>query len=174
MLNADFLTELFDLWHDDLLKGQQPYIRQFENYIAILLGHMPEACEQRGICTVQNVVEADGTVYPCDFYVLDPYCMGNVNDPNHKLISDSEPDIARTASENCGWEIRQELPEKCRACRYAALCRNGCKRQRCSAASGEPQPAGVNRHCEAYRTFFDACYPRMAQIARRLGSAPRR
>ena len=27
----------------------------------------------------QNVVEADGGVYPCDFYVLDGYCLGNLN-----------------------------------------------------------------------------------------------
>ena len=28
--------DLFDLWYDDLMKGDQPYIRQFENYIGIL------------------------------------------------------------------------------------------------------------------------------------------
>ena len=28
----------------------------------------------------QNVVEADGEVYPCDFYVLDEYKLGNLNE----------------------------------------------------------------------------------------------
>lgn len=58
-------------------KGRQPYIRQFENYVALLLGYEPESCEQRGRCSLQYVVEADGSVYPCDFYVLDRYRMGN-------------------------------------------------------------------------------------------------
>ena len=57
-----------------------PYIRQFENYIGILLGYLPEACDQRGTCGVQNVVEADGSVYPCDFYMLDDYKLGNFNE----------------------------------------------------------------------------------------------
>ena len=40
-------------------------------------GYEPESCEQRGRCSLQYVVEADGSVYPCDFYVLDRYRMGN-------------------------------------------------------------------------------------------------
>ena len=59
-----FLTELFNLWYEAWKKGEQPYIRQFENYIGILLGYQPESCEHRGSCGIQNVVEADGSVYP--------------------------------------------------------------------------------------------------------------
>lgn len=85
-LYGNFLIELFELWEIDLKQGKQPYIRQFENYISILLGYMPEACEQRGICSFQNVVEADGSVYPCDFYVLDEYNLGNLNENSFEEI----------------------------------------------------------------------------------------
>ena len=34
-----FLTRLFDLWYKDWQKNRQPYIRQFENYIALLMGY---------------------------------------------------------------------------------------------------------------------------------------
>ena len=44
------------------------------------MGYLPEACDQRGTCGVQNVVEADGSVYPCDFYMLDDYKLGNFNE----------------------------------------------------------------------------------------------
>ena len=77
---GQFLTELFDLWYKDFKKGCQPYIRMFENYISLLLGMGAESCEQNGICGYQNVVEADGEVYPCDFYVLDEYKLGNLNE----------------------------------------------------------------------------------------------
>ena len=40
-LYGNFLIELFELWEIDLKQGKQPYIRQFENYISILLGYMP-------------------------------------------------------------------------------------------------------------------------------------
>ena len=42
-----FLVELFNLWYEDWKNGEHPYIRQFENYIGILLGYQPESCEQR-------------------------------------------------------------------------------------------------------------------------------
>ena len=46
---GDFLIRLFDLWYLDLQKGRQPYIRQFENCVALLLGYEPESCEQRAL-----------------------------------------------------------------------------------------------------------------------------
>ena len=77
---GQFLCDLFDLWYLDLQKGEQPYIRQFESYISIFFGMYPDACEQRGVCSCQIVIESDGSVYPCDFYVLDNYSIGNVTD----------------------------------------------------------------------------------------------
>ena len=44
------------------------------------MGIPPESCEQRGTCSVQCVAEADGRAYPCDFYAMDGYCLGNYND----------------------------------------------------------------------------------------------
>ncbi|MEG1427843.1 MAG: radical SAM protein, partial [Oscillospiraceae bacterium] len=74
-----FLINLFDLWYRDFLTGSAPHIRQFENYMEMLLGYPPESCGMSGICSMQNVIEADGTVYPCDFYVLDAFSLGNLN-----------------------------------------------------------------------------------------------
>ena len=34
----------------------------------------------RGCCGLQYLVEADGSVYPCDFYGLDEYRLGNIRD----------------------------------------------------------------------------------------------
>ena len=44
------------------------------------MGYYPEACDQRGECGIQYVVEADGSAYPCDFYMLDEYRLGNFNE----------------------------------------------------------------------------------------------
>ena len=51
--------------------GRFVYNRYFENIVGIIKGFRPEACGMIGHCTLQNVIEADGSVYPCDFYVLD-------------------------------------------------------------------------------------------------------
>ncbi|MBS5065022.1 MAG: anaerobic sulfatase maturase [Hungatella hathewayi] len=157
-LYGEFLKDLFDLWYDDLLKGEQPYIRQFENYIAILMGHHPEACDQSGVCNYQYVVEADGEVYPCDFYVLDEYKLGNLNDC-------SIEDIDKKRHEIGFMEYSLTDHEACRQCRHFLVCRGGCRRHRLlEEADGNHR----NVFCDSYLAFFDHAMPRMADIARRL------
>lgn len=149
-----FLIDLFELWELDLRQGKQPYIRQFENYIGILLGQAPESCEQRGVCSFQNVVEADGSVYPCDFYVLDDYRLGNLNTDSFETIEQRRKELRFV-------ENSMNHPETCKGCRYFAVCRGGCRRHR--EQPGTKQ--GENYFCESYRMFFDACLPRMQEIA---------
>ena len=67
------IKKLFDLWVSDRMRGVPVYIRQFENGLQVLRGKTPEACTMYGKCCMQNVIEADGRVYPCDFYALDEY-----------------------------------------------------------------------------------------------------
>ena len=56
------MCRLFDLWYRDAKVGRAPSIRQFENYVEMLLGYPPEACGMAGVCGMQHVVEADGSV----------------------------------------------------------------------------------------------------------------
>ena len=153
---GQFLIDLFELWDLDLRKGQQPYIRQFENWIGILTGRQPEACDQRGVCNVQNIVEADGSVYPCDFYVLDEYRLGN-------LKEDTFEEIYQRRQESRFLENSRNHDEGCQKCRYFSLCRGGCRRQR--EVFGSVQEGARNILCEGYKMFFDKCYERMKEIA---------
>ena len=97
---GEFLITLFHLWYKDWKRGRQPYIRQFENYIGILMGYRPEACDQCGICNIQNAVEADGSVYPCDFYVLDEYKLGNFNTDQLDSIDRKRKSVLLNAPKN--------------------------------------------------------------------------
>lgn len=139
-----FLIRLFRLWNADRKKGTAPYIRQFDNYAGILEGYRPEACDQRGICGIQNVVEADGSVYPCDFYMLDEYRLGNFNHDQLEDIDRKREEIGFVErSKNCG--------EKCAACRYVKLCRGGCKRH---WVYDETSEASHNYFCDSYQMFL--------------------
>ncbi len=149
-----FLSRLFELWYADYRKGKQPYIRRFENYIRILLGYLPEACDQRGKCSIQNLVEADGSVYPCDFYALDEYCLGNFNTQRMEEINQKR--------EETGFIARSEkLSPACSACDYYSLCRGGCQRNRDWQETGWYE----NYFCSGYRLFFETCYSKMQQVA---------
>lgn len=150
-----FLIRLFDMWYKDWKMGRQPYIRQFENYVGILLGYPPEACEQRGRCSVQYAVEADGSVYPCDFYMLDEYCLGNLN-----VSGLNEIDQGRSRT---GFVERSEkLAPECRGCRYFFVCRGGCQRNR---EYNPEDDSCYNYYCQGFRLFFDNCLERMREMA---------
>lgn len=155
---GSFLIELFQLWYEDWKKKKQPYIRQFDNYIGILMGYQPESCDQRGSCGVQTVVEADGSVYPCDFYMLDEYYLGNLNE--HRI-----EDIERMRKEIGFIERSEKVSEECRKCQYYRICRGGCQRNReRNSYSGEYE----NYFCSGYKMFFDACLEQLKEIAREV------
>ena len=146
-----FLKDMFDVWYEDRKKNVFVYNRYFENLAGILKGVPPESCDMTGHCSVQYAIESDGGVYPCDFYMLDDYKLGNIN-------TDSFEDIDRKR-ENIGFiEESKVLPDDCKDCRWLALCRNGCKRYRDSE--------GKSIFCESYKEFFEYAGQRLAELVR--------
>lgn len=151
-----FLIRLFRLWYRDWKKNRQPYIRQFENLIGMMAGYPPEACDQHGTCGIQYVAEADGSVYPCDFYMLDAYRLGNLNHDRLAQLDETREKLRFV-------ERSMALSSDCRACRYYALCRGGC--QRCRELLPGQTSVYRNQWCESYRMFFDACLEKLQEVA---------
>ncbi|MBO5281925.1 MAG: anaerobic sulfatase maturase [Lachnospiraceae bacterium] len=151
-----FLSELFGLWFRDLQYGRQPYIRQFENYVGLAAGYRAEACEQCGSCGIQYVVEADGSVYPCDFYVMDEYYLGNLN-------TELLPQMDEKRKELGFLERSLKLDEECRNCPYFRLCRGGCMRNREKA---EEESTYRNYFCTGYKIFFAQWYDEIMQLGK--------
>lgn len=150
-----FLIRLFDLWYEDYERGREPYIREFSNYIRILQGYLPENCAMRGKCTLQNVVEADGSVYPCDFYALDEFCLGNFNQNKFSELQEN-------ASGKRFMERSEKLISDCGKCEFFRLCRGGCQRNRLL----QPETGQYrNYFCESYRSFFEECHKKLLKIA---------
>lgn len=154
---GEFLCRLFDLWYDDYTKGRIVHIRQFENYLSILLTGRAESCDMNGFCSIQNVVEANGDVYPCDFFVLDEYRLGNLN-------TDTLEEIRTCETARRFIERSLKKPERCQTCPYLSLCRGGCYRHRIMAEI----PGGTDYFCESYRIFFAHCLDRLIRIAKSL------
>lgn len=153
-----FLKTIFDAWYQDMKAGRYVYNRFFENLMMLLTGQRPESCNMQGICGPQWVIEADGSVYPCDFYALDEWRLGNILENGFE-----EMEEVRWSSGFIEWSRR--LPEECRQCRWLPLCRNGCRRNR------EPVTAeqtNKNVFCTAYRGFLEYAYPRLTEVSRML------
>ncbi len=153
---GDFLCRLFKLWYSDLKKGKKVYIRQFENWVGAAAGYIPEACDMCGHCGIQYVVEADGSVYPCDFYVLDHYRLGNFNE--NRL-----PELDGKRSELGFVERSTKISEECKSCPYYYLCRCGCQRNR-DLSGGKY----YNYFCESYKRFFGENYEKLMELGKRI------
>jgi len=139
---AYFLIHLFNAYVKDYVRGEYTSIRQFDNWVQMYVGRQPEQCGVCGHCMHQFVVEGNGNVYPCDFYCLDEWLLGNINSDELETMANS-----KKATDF----IRESLPvdPKCKACRYYPLCRGGgCKRSRAD-----------RDYCEAYKKFFSSCLP---------------
>ena len=98
-------------------------IRLFDDLLNLLIKQQVTACGILGNCQVQYVIEADGSVYPCDFYVLDEYRMGYIQDQTLRQLF--EQDVTKAFM--CE---RPKMPKKCLNCPFQTMCRGGCKRMK--------------------------------------------
>lgn len=155
---TNFLKVTFDEYYKDFLKGNYVSVRNFDNYINMLMGKPPENCAMNGACTCYFVIEGDGSVFPCDFYVLDEWKLGNINENSFDEMITS--DLAHKFV-----EVSKYKDEKCESCKYHFLCRGGCRRDREPLIDGKPC---LNRLCDSYIDFFEHSYSKMYEIARRI------
>ncbi len=151
-----FLRRLFDLWYEDLCRGDYVSVRQFDNWVRMLWGEQPENCAMCGVCGRYYVIEANGDVYPCDFYCRDADRLGSVFD---------EAPFAGSEKHRAFIAESLRIGETCGGCGYYPLCRGGCRKDR-------TEDGTKNKYCAAYRAFFDYALPRLKDAARRFaGSA---
>lgn len=151
---GDFLLNIFDLWFQDFKQGQYTSIRHIDNLVHVLAGERPEACNMNGTCSIQFVVEGDGSVYPCDFYVYDEWKLGNIREHSLVELTDCEP-AKRFIQESV------PIPEECSCCKYLRICKNGCRRDR--VREGD---SGVmkNYYCQSYHRFYSEREKELAEV----------
>ena len=147
-LNCDkyekYLKKIFKLWFDDIKKGFYVSIRHIDNYLMLLLNKQCESCAMQGKCSVQYLVEGNGNVYPCDFYAMDEYYLGNIKDYSFKQLSNTDTAL-KFVNESLF------IPENCTKCNVYEFCRNGCKRDRFKVGDKFTE----NMYCKAYKNFLE-------------------
>ncbi len=153
-----FLITLFRKWYTDLKNGNHVYNRYFENLLMILTRQQPESCNMMGICGKQWVLEADASVYPCDFYVLDEWKLGNFVTHSLEELDQKREELAFIQQSHC-------VPEECKKCKWYPICRNGCRRN-CEPVSTCSREK--NYFCKAYKDFFENVYMDLEEIVSRI------
>jgi uncharacterized protein len=150
-----FLCRIFDLWRADFPEAGRPAtsIRFFESLLFAYAGIVPPDCSMMEECGVYLVVEHNGDVYSCDFFVTPENRLGNVM--NGRLDS-----MLNSAAQKHFGRQKKSLPPECRNCAYLTLCRGGCPKDRIR----DPSDDGMNHFCAAYKMFFNHAGPELQHI----------
>ncbi len=157
-LYEDFLIRLFKLYYSDFMTGNYISIRFFDNLVNIAAGKQSEQCGMLGYCPGQLIIEADGSVFPCDFYCIDHWKLGNINE-----MSIDEIGITDKMKEFRVTSIYSG--EKCKVCDVYDFCRGGCRRDRDLSLAG---CAEENIYCDALFSFFTYAKPYLMQMVKKL------
>lgn len=138
---GEFLVQTFELWWPD---RRTMRIRCFDNLAEALAGHPPGTCTLQKTCDTYAVVEYNGDVYPCDFFVEERWKLGN-------LMEDTWTAMANRPR-RYEFAHKKAIPHpECQACEYYALCRGGCPKFR-EGARGRFEE--LDYFCEAYKKMF--------------------
>ncbi len=151
---SDFLIAVFRLWTDELMRGHPVSIRLFDNILGMYLGRLPEQCGVYGRCQNQLVIEGDGSVYPCDFYVLDDYVCGHV-------LEDTVEELLKGERARRFPAFDPPKNPRCERCRFLSMCGGTCKRYRDFYAS-------IPDFCP-YEHFLCEVQPDIARLVRMSG-----
>jgi len=152
---GEFLCKLFDLWMDNFVDGRPTTsIRFFDSLFYHYVGLAPPDCTLLRECGVYVVVEHNGDIYACDFYVEPEWRLGNI-------MKDDLIDLLNSPKQREFGRVKSQLPPECLQCSWLKYCWGGCPRERIAGAKGRFH----NHLCEAYKMFFDHADSKLQKLA---------
>jgi len=154
-----FLCELFDVWWPDRRKVR---IRLFDNIAEAAAGQKPGTCTMHETCDSYVVVEYNGDVYPCDFFVEGGWKLGNVTE-------DSWPEIARRTRRYSFASKKTLAHPECQACEYQSICHGGCPKFR---HGPHARFEDLDYFCAAYKMIYARSLEPLRAEVRKLMARP--
>jgi uncharacterized protein len=152
---GEFLNKVFDLWYSDFSENEpSTFIRYFDSVFHNYVGLNAPDCTLMEACGSYLVVEHNGDVYSCDFFVENDWKLGNVN--THKLI-----DMLNSERQAEFGNMKANLPEECKTCEWLNKCRGGCTKDRIRDINDN----GSNHFCISYKMFFEHADKKLTELA---------
>ena len=157
-----FLCELFDEWSAaDVFRVS---VRLFDSIVVRLVDGIANVCNMGRDCRQYFLVEHNGDVYPCDFFVQEGTLLGNI-------VEKSWDELLRSPVYESFGIRKGQTHAACRGCEHLWLCAADCLKHR----GPEPGDAGRLSHlCEGWKQFYAHALPALRTIAARVSeSRPR-
>ncbi|MCF7943760.1 MAG: anaerobic sulfatase maturase [Spirochaetia bacterium] len=151
---GEFLCRIFDLWEADFRDGYATIsVRLFDTFSHIYMGMQAPECTVRKTCGDYLVVEHNGDIFSCDFFVEDAWHLGNI-------LEDDPREIINSRRQELFGKMKSQLAPKCLKCEWLAFCWGGCIKDRVR----DPRDKRFNHFCEAYKIFFSYADQRFRKL----------
>ena len=152
-----FLCTIFDLWMGDFRNSEPTtFIRMFDSLFYSYVGMQPPECTLLPECGNYIVIEHNGDVYSCDFFVEPEWKLGNV-------MQDNLIELLNSDTQNSFGQLKSDYPIKCMNCKWLKYCHGGCTKDRIR----DPRDNGISHFCQAYKIFFEYAHERILHLAER-------
>ena len=139
---GDFLCGIYDEWQ----KGDTRTIsvRLFDTIVSMMVDGIANTCVATKDCRSYLVVEWNGDVYPCDFFVTPELKLGNVMENSWEEMLTSE--LYETfGARKARWN------DECEACQYLSYCAGCCPKNRPSRGV---DPTQLSALCSGWKKFY--------------------
>ncbi len=154
---GDFLCTIFDLWYAN--DTRRVSVRLFDSILILLVEGVRNMCSLGTDCCQYFVVEYNGDVYPCDFFVEKRFRLGNV-------CRDPWPTLQRSPIYADFGQQKQMRHPACAACEFAWVCQGDCLKHRLCANGGDPRR--LSHLCEGWKQFYAHTLPRFRELAKQI------
>jgi uncharacterized protein len=156
---GDFLCAMFDSW--STADVGRVSVRYFDSLLYFLATGKTNACHMDRSCGSYLLVEHNGDVYPCDFFVGPQWKIGNVLKYGWDELT-GRPEYTSFSASKSQWN------SECGSCPYLGICSADCLKFR------HPGTTSTDKSllCAGYRQFFDHALDTLKEIAGTLQARP--
>lgn len=150
---GEFLSEVFDEW--SARDVGRVSVRLFDSILEYLVDGVRNVCTMQQDCRQYLLVEHNGDVYPCDFFVDESLRPGNVMTHSWEEMLES-PVYAAFGSR------KRETSALCGECEFLDLCAGDCVKHRLRAGD---DPTQLSWLCAGWKRFYSHALPRLREVA---------
>jgi len=153
---GDFLCDIFDSWYPE--DRFSVSVRNFDSILSKKIDNIIDVCVMNDNCCQYFVVEHNGDIYPCDFFVEKPLRLGNIMENSWEEMIHS-PAYLDFGAQKKHWN------GKCTACDYLELCAGDCLKNR--TYGGNPSQ-NLSWLCPGWKQFFGYTGSRFDNLSREI------
>ena len=150
---GEFLCELYDAWlpHDTRRVSN----RLFDSILTLLVEGRHNICHMGRNCCQYFVVEHNGDIYPCDFFVEKDLKIGNVMTHSWEDCL-QEPVYLEFGRQKAQWN------EECARCEVLEFCAGDCLKHRLPVTR---DPRTLSWLCAGWKRFYAHALPGFRRLA---------